>query len=141
MAANMAELMSLLRNPNRASSSPTPHPGQGSTSNPAPQVPPTHAPEGDSAPAPPTMHAPVIHPANASLPPPLAPAAIPFPPAAFLALDQAMAPSPPTSILVPTLIYIAPQPMATPTSMAFAPVHTAESFPYQAPHTNTSLPC
>ncbi|PKI44498.1 hypothetical protein CRG98_035110, partial [Punica granatum] len=58
MAANMAELMSLLRNPNRASSSFAP--AHGPAINPTPEVPSTHAPEAAEAP-------------DASLPPPLAP--------------------------------------------------------------------
>ncbi|PKI65801.1 hypothetical protein CRG98_013806 [Punica granatum] len=45
MATNMAELLALLRRPNRASSSSTPPPGQGPTVDPTPWVPPTQAPE------------------------------------------------------------------------------------------------
>ncbi|OWM84382.1 hypothetical protein CDL15_Pgr017486 [Punica granatum] len=52
MAANMAELLTLLRGPNRASSSSTPPPGQGSTVDPAPGIPPTQAPKNMDAPAP-----------------------------------------------------------------------------------------
>ncbi|PKI60711.1 hypothetical protein CRG98_018896 [Punica granatum] len=45
MATNMAELLALLRGPNRASSSSTPLPGQGPTADPTPWVPQTQAPE------------------------------------------------------------------------------------------------
>ncbi|PKH69531.1 hypothetical protein CRG98_050102, partial [Punica granatum] len=43
MAANMAELLALLKGPNRASSSSTPSPGQGPIVDPTPWVPPTQA--------------------------------------------------------------------------------------------------
>ncbi|PKI66795.1 hypothetical protein CRG98_012801 [Punica granatum] len=56
MAANMAELLALLRGLNRASSSSTPPPGQGPTVDPAPGIPSTQAPENMDAPAPPTLH-------------------------------------------------------------------------------------
>ncbi|PKI61036.1 hypothetical protein CRG98_018598 [Punica granatum] len=61
MAADMAELMALLKGPNRASSNSTPPPGYEPTVDPNPWVPPTHAPE---APPPmvfpvPNLHAPV----------------------------------------------------------------------------------
>ncbi|OWM78124.1 hypothetical protein CDL15_Pgr014943 [Punica granatum] len=46
MAADMAELMALLKAPNRTSSNSTPPPGYGPTVDPNPWVPPTHAPEG-----------------------------------------------------------------------------------------------
>ncbi|PKI30939.1 hypothetical protein CRG98_048670, partial [Punica granatum] len=45
MAADMAELMALLRAPNRTSSNSTPPLGYGPTVDPNPWVPPTHAPE------------------------------------------------------------------------------------------------
>ncbi|PKI51264.1 hypothetical protein CRG98_028344 [Punica granatum] len=56
MATNMAELLALLRGPNRASSSSTPPPGPGPTINPTPWAPPNQAPENVEAPAPPTLH-------------------------------------------------------------------------------------
>ncbi|OWM72553.1 hypothetical protein CDL15_Pgr005022 [Punica granatum] len=41
MVANMTELLALLRGPNCASSSSTPPPGQGPTTEPTPRIPPT----------------------------------------------------------------------------------------------------
>ncbi|PKI76952.1 hypothetical protein CRG98_002662 [Punica granatum] len=49
MATNMAELLALLRGPNRASTSSTPPPGQGLTADPTPWVPQTQAPENVEA--------------------------------------------------------------------------------------------
>ncbi|OWM84362.1 hypothetical protein CDL15_Pgr021931 [Punica granatum] len=70
MAANMAELLALLRGPNRASSSSTPPPGQGSTVDPAPGIPPTQAPENMDAPAPPILHTSVAQPFTSPYQPP-----------------------------------------------------------------------
>ncbi|XP_031374106.1 extensin-like [Punica granatum] len=89
MAANMAELLALLRGQNRASSSSTPPPGQGPTADPAPGIPPTQAPENMDAPTPPTLHTSVAQPLTNPYPSPPAPTAVPLPPAAFLTSDQA----------------------------------------------------
>ncbi|OWM82698.1 hypothetical protein CDL15_Pgr014186 [Punica granatum] len=73
MATNMAELLALLRGPNRASSSSTPPPGPGPTVDPTPGAPPTQALENVVAPAPPTLYTSTIHPFTSQLPPPPAP--------------------------------------------------------------------
>ncbi|PKI65584.1 hypothetical protein CRG98_014084 [Punica granatum] len=73
MATNMAELLSLLRGPNRVSSSSTPPPGKGPTVDPTPWVLPTQAPENKDAPAPPTLHTSMAHPFTSPYPPPPAP--------------------------------------------------------------------
>ncbi|PKI37289.1 hypothetical protein CRG98_042320, partial [Punica granatum] len=73
MATNMAELLALLRGPNRASSGSTPPPGPWPTVDPTPGAPPTQAPENDVAPEPPTLYASTIHPFTSQLPPPPAP--------------------------------------------------------------------
>ncbi|OWM65543.1 hypothetical protein CDL15_Pgr023813 [Punica granatum] len=52
MTTNIAEMMALLRGPNRTSSNSTPPLVHGSTVDPAPWAPPTLAPEGDVAAAP-----------------------------------------------------------------------------------------
>ncbi|PKI64653.1 hypothetical protein CRG98_014942 [Punica granatum] len=122
MAANMAELMSLLRNPNRASSSFAP--GHGPTINPTPGIPSTRTPEDAEAP-------------DASLPPPPAPTANTFPPATFLTPDQGISTPQPAPVTVPVPVYTAPPPIVTST---FALAHTAESAPYQAPQPNIGLP-
>ncbi|PKI35648.1 hypothetical protein CRG98_043960 [Punica granatum] len=62
MATNMAELLALLRGPNRASSSSTPPPGQGPTVDQTPWVPSTQAPENMDTPAPPTLHTSMSYP-------------------------------------------------------------------------------
>ncbi|OWM76994.1 hypothetical protein CDL15_Pgr011719 [Punica granatum] len=103
MAANMAELMSLLRNPNRASSSFAPAHG-------------------------PTVNLEAAETPDASLPPPFTPAAT---------FDQGMSVPQLALIPVPAPVYTAPPPIIT---SAFAPAHTAESVPYQAPQPNIGLP-
>ncbi|OWM75338.1 hypothetical protein CDL15_Pgr012298 [Punica granatum] len=88
MATNMAELLALLRGPNRASLSSTPPPGQGPTVDPTPWVSPTQAPKNMDAPAPPTLHTSTAHPFTSPFPPPPAPTAVPLPSTAFLTSDQ-----------------------------------------------------
>ncbi|PKI74131.1 hypothetical protein CRG98_005476 [Punica granatum] len=61
MATNMAELLALLRGPIRASSSSTPPPGQGPTTEPTPWISPTQAPENMELPAPSTLHTHDLH--------------------------------------------------------------------------------
>ncbi|PKI74816.1 hypothetical protein CRG98_004834 [Punica granatum] len=116
MAANMAELLALLRGPNRASSSSTPLPRQGPTVDPAPWVPPTQAPENMDAPAPPTLRTSMAHPFTSPFPPPPAPTAIPLPPTAFLTSDQALSAPPPVPIPAPAAAYTVPPPMVFPAS-------------------------
>ncbi|PKI33939.1 hypothetical protein CRG98_045671 [Punica granatum] len=98
MATNMAELLALLRGPNRASSSSTPPPGQGPTVDPTAWVPPTQAPENRDAPASPTLHTSMAHPFTSPYPTPPAPTAVPLPPATFLSSEQALSAPPPISI-------------------------------------------
>ncbi|XP_031387181.1 extensin-like [Punica granatum] len=88
MATNMAELLALLRGPNRASSSSTPPPGQGPMTEPTPWIPPTQALENMEAPPPPTLHTSMAHPVTGPYPPPPAPTAVPLPPAAFLSSEH-----------------------------------------------------
>ncbi|PKI69498.1 hypothetical protein CRG98_010109 [Punica granatum] len=114
MATNMAELLALLRGPNRASSSSTPPPRQGPTADPTPWVPPTQAPENMEVPAPPTLHTSVAHPFTSSYPPPPAPTAVSLPLATFLSSEQVLPAPPPISIPVPAMAYTAPPPMVFP---------------------------
>ncbi|PKI69355.1 hypothetical protein CRG98_010237 [Punica granatum] len=116
MAANMAELLALLRGPNRASSSSTPPSGQGPTVDPAPGIPPTQAPENMDAPAPPTLHASMAQPFTSPYPPPPAPTAVPLPPAAFLTSDQVLSAPPPVSMPAPAAAYTVPLSTVFPTS-------------------------
>ncbi|PKI55633.1 hypothetical protein CRG98_023944 [Punica granatum] len=90
MAANMAEMMALLRRPNRASSSSIPPLARGPTVDPVPWVPPTHASKGDIAaapapaiipvPAPHPKHAPAIHLVDFGHPQSTIPATVSLPP-------------------------------------------------------------
>ncbi|OWM71015.1 hypothetical protein CDL15_Pgr012506 [Punica granatum] len=66
MATNMAELLALLRGPNRVSLSSTPPPGPGLMTEPTFWIPPTQAPENMEAPPPPTLHTSMAHPVTIS---------------------------------------------------------------------------
>ncbi|XP_031378367.1 pollen-specific leucine-rich repeat extensin-like protein 1 [Punica granatum] len=123
MATNMAELLALLRGPNRASLSSTPPPGQGPTADPTPWAPPTQAPENMEAPVPPTLHTSVAHPFTRQFPPPPAPTAIPLPPATFLSSEHVLSAPPPVSIPASAMAYTVPPPMVFPASSAPAPTH------------------
>ncbi|XP_031387199.1 pollen-specific leucine-rich repeat extensin-like protein 1 [Punica granatum] len=131
MATDMAELMALLRAPNRTSSNSTPPPGYGPTVDPNPWVPPTHASKGNEAPA---MHAPAGHLANVPLPSVTLSADILPPPS-----DPTMVALPPMSIPVPVLVYAAPPPMVFPAPSPHAPVHTSEPLLFQAPQPHISF--
>ncbi|XP_031387143.1 extensin-like [Punica granatum] len=142
MTANMAELFTLLRGPNRASSSSTPPSGQGPTVDPTPWILPTQAPENTDAPAPPTLRKSTVHPFTSPFPPPPAPTAVPLPPAAFLSSKQALSAPPPISKPAPATVYTVPPPMVFPASSAPAPTHlqAAELPPYPSlqPHVGLS---
>ncbi|PKI39904.1 hypothetical protein CRG98_039706, partial [Punica granatum] len=112
MATNMAELLALLRGPNRASLSSTPPPGQGLTADPTPWVPQTQAPENVEVPVPPMLHTFVAHPFISPYPPPPAPTAVPLPPATFLSSEHILSAPPPVSIPAPTMAYTIPPPTA-----------------------------
>ncbi|XP_031398464.1 leucine-rich repeat extensin-like protein 3 [Punica granatum] len=150
MAANMAEMMALLRGPNRASSSSIPPLARGPTVDPAPWVPPTHASEGDIAaapapaiipvPAPHPKHAPAIHPVDSGHPQSTIPATVSLPPMTIPVPDPTMFAPPPVSVPAPATVYTAPPPMGFPTSSAPVPAHTTEPFPHQAPQPHISLP-
>ncbi|PKI72903.1 hypothetical protein CRG98_006705 [Punica granatum] len=131
IAADMAELMALLRASNRTSSNSTPPPGYGPTVDPNPWVPPTHAPEGIEASS---MHELTSQPAN--VPPPLITlsAAIPLPPS-----DSTTLVPPPMSIPVSAPIYAAPPPMVFPAPSPHALAHTSEPLPFQAPQPHISF--
>ncbi|XP_031378407.1 extensin-like [Punica granatum] len=125
MAADMAELMALLRALTRTSSNSTPPPGYGPTVDPNPWVPPTHAPKGIEAPA---MYAPTGHSAN--IPPPSTTFSTAIPPPLS---DPTTFALPPMSIPAPAPIYAAPPPMVFPVPNPHAPAHMSEPFPFQAP--------
>ncbi|XP_031405688.1 uncharacterized protein LOC116214420 [Punica granatum] len=128
MAANMAEMMALLRGPNRASSSSIPPLARGPTVDPAPWVPPTHEPEGDIAaapaptiipvPAPHPTRAPAIHLVDFGLPQSTIPAIASLPPMTIPVPDTVMFAPPPVPMPAPATIYTAPPPMGFPASSA-----------------------
>ncbi|PKI56144.1 hypothetical protein CRG98_023462 [Punica granatum] len=139
----MAELLALLRGPNRASSSSTPPPGQGPTADPTPWVLPTQPPENIEALAPPTLHTSTVHPFTSQFPPPpSAPTAVPLPPATFPSLEHVLSAPPPISIPAPAMAYTVPPPMVFPAPSAPAPTHlqAAELPPYPSlqPHVGLS---
>ncbi|OWM74681.1 hypothetical protein CDL15_Pgr004644 [Punica granatum] len=113
MAANMAEMMALLRGPNSASSSSTPPLARGPTVDPAPWVPPTHASEGHIAaalapaiipmPAPHPKHAPAIHPVDFCHPQSIIPATVLLPPMTIPMPNPVMFAPPPVSAPIPTI--------------------------------------
>ncbi|OWM84263.1 hypothetical protein CDL15_Pgr011648 [Punica granatum] len=121
MATNMAELLALLRGPNRASSSSTPPPGQGPTTEPTPWIPPTQASENMEAPVPPTLHTSVAHPFTSQFSPPPAPTAVPLPPATFLSSEHVLSAPPPVSIPALAMAYILNRGIPVPPISRFFP--------------------
>ncbi|XP_031394201.1 uncharacterized protein LOC116205692 [Punica granatum] len=124
MAADMAELMALLRASNRTSSNSTPPPGYGPTVDLNPWVPSTHAPEGIEAPA---MHEPTSQPANV------------LPPSMTLSAANPLPPSDPTTLVPPAPVYAAPPPMVFPVPSPHVLAHTSEPLPFQAPQPHISF--
>ncbi|PKI37561.1 hypothetical protein CRG98_042052 [Punica granatum] len=142
MATNMAELLALLRGPNRASSSSTPPPGPGLTVDPTPWAPPTQAPENVEAPAPSTLYTSTVHPFTTQLPPPPAPSVVPLPPATLLSSEHVLYAPPPVSIPAPAMAYTVPPPTVFPASTAPAPTHLQATelppYPSLQPHAGLS---
>ncbi|PKI58005.1 hypothetical protein CRG98_021585 [Punica granatum] len=152
MVTNMAELMALLKGPNRASSSFTPSPGYGPAVNPSPWAQPTLIHDNGDTSASTIVNAPAAHPVN-NLPAPPSfshPANLPavtLIPSATMLEPPILVP-PPISTLVPVSVSASvPAPTsAIPPSIIFlpitaqAPAHTAEPPPYQAlqPHIGLS---
>ncbi|PKI67489.1 hypothetical protein CRG98_012073 [Punica granatum] len=91
MATNMAELMALLKGPNRASSSFTPPPGYGPAIDPSPSAQPTLIPDNGDTSAPMIVNAPAAHLVNN----------LPTPPASATMLEPSMLVPPPISTSVP----------------------------------------
>ncbi|PKI58581.1 hypothetical protein CRG98_021044 [Punica granatum] len=134
MATNMAELMALLKGPNRASSSSTSPPRYGPTVDPNTWVLPTFVQESGDATALTTAHIPATYPvSNLPVPPAFpqssdAPAVAPFPPTAISELPMSV--PPPVFALAPAPIFTVPPPTT------HAPAHTTEHFPSQAPQSH-----
>ncbi|OWM63010.1 hypothetical protein CDL15_Pgr026184 [Punica granatum] len=96
---NMIELMAMLRDQNRASSSYTPPPEHRVTVDPNPVVPPIYVSESEDMSFFTMTHVPAVHPINDPLPPPPAPTSVPLPPPAFLSADSAVHAPPPLAML------------------------------------------
>ncbi|OWM90905.1 hypothetical protein CDL15_Pgr027392 [Punica granatum] len=146
----MAEMMSLLRCPNRAASSSTPPPAYGSMVDPVLWISPTHMQESDNVtapvpilqlvPIPPPTRASMVQPINDPLPPLPAPTDVPPPPVAFLMSDPTRYAPLSLSMPVSPPVYTVPSPRIFPASSAFALAHPTEPFIFQTSQPNTSLP-
>ncbi|XP_031394689.1 extensin-like [Punica granatum] len=145
MATNMAELVALLKGPNRASSSFTPPPGYGPAVDPNPWAQPTLIPDNGDTSAPTIVNAPAVHPVN-NLPAPPSfshpanlPAVTPVPSATMLEPPMLVPPPISTPVLVSVSASIPAPTSAVPPPIIFlpttaqAPAHTAEPPLYQAP--------
>ncbi|XP_031387215.1 leucine-rich repeat extensin-like protein 3 [Punica granatum] len=145
----MAELLALLRGPNRAFSSSTPPLAHWSMVDPALWVPPTHAqisniatapaPTVILAPIPPPMHVLAIHPVDILQPSSTIPAIVPLLPMTIPTPDPAIFAPPPMSVPAPAIIYTIPPPMAFLASSAPAPAQTTEHFSFLTLQPHISL--
>ncbi|PKI72161.1 hypothetical protein CRG98_007430 [Punica granatum] len=151
MATNMAELMALLKGPNRVSSSFTPPPGYERAVDPSPWAKPTLIPANGDTFAPMIVNAPAAHPVN-NLPAPPSfshpanlPAVTPITSATMLELPMLVPPSISTpvpvsvSASIPAPTSAVPPPIIFLPTTAQAPTHTAEPPPYQAPQPHIGL--
>ncbi|OWM76327.1 hypothetical protein CDL15_Pgr017510 [Punica granatum] len=141
MATNMTELMALLRDQNRASSSYTLPPENKQTVDPNPTVPPTFVSESEEVSFSAMTHVLVVYLVTDPLPPPFAPTAIPLPPAAFLLIDLAVHASPPLAMPVQPPTYTVLPPTVPLMTSVPVPAHTIEPFPFQAsqPYVRTRI--
>ncbi|XP_031393591.1 proline-rich protein 36-like [Punica granatum] len=133
MATNMTELMAMLRDQNRASSSFISPPEHRTTADPNLVVPPIHVTDNEDISFSARAYAPTVHPISDPLLLPPAPTAVPLPPAAFLSTDLAMHALPPLTLPMRPPIYTVPPPTVPPVINAQAPVSTMDQFPFQAP--------
>ncbi|PKI49574.1 hypothetical protein CRG98_030030 [Punica granatum] len=145
MATNMAELMALLKGPNRASSSFTPPLGYGPTVDPSPWAQPTLIPDNGDTSAPTIVNAPAAHPVN-NLPaspsfshPANLPTVTPIPSATMLEPPKLVPPPISTPVPVSVSASIPAPTSAIPPPIIFLPTiaqalaYTVEPPPYQAP--------
>ncbi|OWM90742.1 hypothetical protein CDL15_Pgr019834 [Punica granatum] len=98
MNTNMTELMAMLRDQNRASSSHTPPLERRTTVHRNSIDPPIYVTDSEDMSFPAMTYVPTISPVSDPMPPPPAPTSVPFPPAAFLSIDLAMLTLPPLTI-------------------------------------------
>ncbi|OWM91103.1 hypothetical protein CDL15_Pgr027121 [Punica granatum] len=98
MNTNMTELMAMLRDQNRASSSHTPSPERRTTVHRNPIDPPIYVTDSEDMSFPAMTYVPTISPVSDPMPPPSAPTSVPFPPAVFLSTEPAMITLPPLTM-------------------------------------------
>ncbi|PKI75096.1 hypothetical protein CRG98_004570 [Punica granatum] len=139
MATNMTELMAMLRDQIRASSSFTPPPEHRTIVDLNPVVPPIHVTDSEDISFLVKVQAPTVHLISDPLPPPPAPTAIPLPPMAFLSADLAMHALLPLTMPMRPPIYTVPPPTVPPVISAQALVSTMDQFPFQAPQPQISF--
>ncbi|OWM77695.1 hypothetical protein CDL15_Pgr026426 [Punica granatum] len=130
MNTNMAELMTMLRDQNRASSSYTPPPERRTTADQNPVVPPIYVTDSEDIYFLQRQYIPAVHPVNDPLPLPLAPTAVPLPLAAFLSTDSVMHTLPPLTIPTQPPIYTVPPPTVHPIISAPASTLTMDHFSF-----------
>ncbi|PKI58254.1 hypothetical protein CRG98_021336, partial [Punica granatum] len=139
MNTNMAKLMGMLRDQNRASSSYTPPPEHRATVDPNPVVPRIYVTDSEDVSFFATTYMLAVYPVNDPLPPPLAPTTVPLPPAAFLSADSVMHTLPPLTIPAQPPIYIMPPPTVHPIISAQVPTPTMDHFSFQTPQPQISF--
>ncbi|PKI56694.1 hypothetical protein CRG98_022910 [Punica granatum] len=136
---NMAELIGMLRDQNRASSSYTPPPEHRPTVDSNPVFPPIYVTDSEDVSFSATMYVPAIYPVNDSLPPPPAPTAVHLPPTAFLSTDSVMHTLQPLTIPAQPPIYTVPPPTVPLIIGAQAPASTMDHFSFQTPQPQISF--
>ncbi|PKI41987.1 hypothetical protein CRG98_037605 [Punica granatum] len=117
MATNMIELMAILRDKNRPSSSFTLLPEHRPTVDPNQIVPPIYVTDSEDVSFLVMTYVPVVHPVSDPLPLPPAPTTVSLPPTAFLSMDSTMHALPPLAMPVHPPIYTVPPPTVPPDSL------------------------
>ncbi|PKI32301.1 hypothetical protein CRG98_047310 [Punica granatum] len=150
MAANIAEMMPLLRHLNRASSSSTPPLAQRSTVDPTPWFPLTHMPEGNIADAlvptviptlvPPSTHLSAIYLVDTLQLLSTILTFVSLSPMTIPMLDSAMFAPSPVSVPAPATIYTVLSPMVFLASSAPVPIQATKPFPFPTLQPYIGLP-
>ncbi|PKI65384.1 hypothetical protein CRG98_014232 [Punica granatum] len=140
MNTNMVELMAMLRDQNRASSSHTPPPEHRPTFDPNPVVPSTFVSEVEDTSFSAMMYVPAVHSVSDPLSPPPAPTAVPLRPVDFLLTESTMYTLPPLNIPTQPLIYTGPPPTLPPVTSVPAPISAIDHFPFQTPQPQMNFP-
>ncbi|PKI66883.1 hypothetical protein CRG98_012749 [Punica granatum] len=117
MNTNMAELITMLRDHNRASSSYTPPPEHGTIVDPNPVVPPIYVTDSEEMSLSTMTYVPAVHPVSDPIPPPPAPTSVALPPAAFLSVDSAIHTLPLLTITAQPPTYTVPPLTAAPAAL------------------------